>query len=519
MKRVELSSVSARAVALAALLALGQGVAQADEREKLETLRQTTLNLIQALVLHGVLPADKAEQLVKAAETKAKATVAEAKKVEESTVRVQFIPELVRQQISDQVREEVVSQARAERWGDVNAVPEWVDRLKFDGDLRLRYQRDMFSESNAPEMFFQAQGQEIGNTTKDRDRLRLRARLGVTARVTQDVSAHLRLATGSDPVSTNQTLGNFGDKADFSLDRAFIRARSQETLPWLTVTAGRLPNPFFSSDLVFDDDLVFEGLALQVNDPAAATRVWRPFGTLGLFPLQDVERSVSNEARSKWLLAAQGGVEWVPSNQLRAKFGLGLYDYRNIAGERNDFDLNTRDETAPRFRQRGNSLFDIRNDNDPRTTLWALASDYRVLNLRALVDYQIYNPVHLIVSADYVRNLGFDQGKIRNRTGLNFQPEDSGYMIRATLGSPEILLNGDWQLSLAYRYLEADAVLDAFTDSDFHLGGTNNKGFILGAQYGLSRNTWLSGRWLSSREIRGLPLSINTLQVNFHAKF
>lgn len=519
MKRVERSPV--RVAVLAALLALGQGVAQADEREDLETLRQTTLNLIQALVQQGVLPADKADQLVKAAETKAKATVAEAKKVEESTVRVQYVPESVRKQISDQVREEVVSQAKAERWGDVNAVPEWVDRFKFEGDVRLGYQRDMFSESNAPEVFFQVQGQDIDNTTEDRDRFRLRARLGVTARVTQDVSAQLRLATGSgsEPVSTNQTLGNFGNKANFSLDRAFIRARSQETLPWLTVTAGRLPNPFFTSDLMFDDDLVFEGLALQFNDPAAAARTWRPFGTLGLFPLQDVQRSFSNEAKSKWLLAAQGGVEWVPSNQLRTKFGLGVYDYRNIAGERNDFDLTTRDETVTKFRQKGNSLFDIRLDNDPNTNLWALAPNYKVLNLNAAVDYQLYNPVHLVVSADYVKNIGFDQDTIRTRTGLSLDPEDSGYMIKATLGSPEILLNGDWQLSLAYRYLEADAVLDAFTDSDFHLGGTNNKGFILGAQYGLSRNTWLTARWLSSREVTGLPLSINTLQVQFNAKF
>jgi hypothetical protein len=84
---------------------------------------------------------------------------------------------------------------------------------------------------------------------------------------------------------------------------------------------------------------------------------------------------------------------------------------------------------------------------------------------------------------------------------------------------PDMLLKNDWQVSVAYRYLEADAVLDAFTDSDFHLGGTNNKGFILGAQYGLSKNTWLSARWLSSNEIRGLPLSIDVFQLYFNAKF
>eukprot|EP01036_Dinobryon_divergens_P053904 gene53904-72038_t len=116
-----------RQVSLAALMTVVAATAQADEREDLETLKQTTLNLIQALVQQGVLPADKADALVKQAEAKAKATVAEAKKAEQSTVRVQFVPESVRKQIADEVREEVVAQAKTERWGDVNAVPEWVD--------------------------------------------------------------------------------------------------------------------------------------------------------------------------------------------------------------------------------------------------------------------------------------------------------------------------------------------------------------------------------------------------------
>lgn len=512
---------SLRAAALAAMMAVAMGTAQADEREDLETLRQTTLNLIEALVQQGVLPADKAEQLVRTAEAKARAAAAQAKAAEQATVRVQYVPESVRKQISEQVREEVVAQAKAERWGDVNAVPEWVDRFKFEGDIRMGYQRDMFADGNAPEVFFQVQGQDIDNTTEDRDRTRLRARLGVTARVTQDISASMRLATGSnaEPVSTNQTLGNYGNKANFSLDRAFVKIQSQTTLPWLTTTAGRLPNPFFGTDLLWDDDLVFEGLALQAQDPAAAARTWRPFGTVGVFPLQDVQQSLSNQARSKWLVAAQAGVEWVPSNDRRAKLGLALYDYRNIAGRLNDFGYNSYDETAPKFRQKGNTLFDISNDGDPDTNLYALASDFRQLNLTGELDIRLSNPTHLMFTADYVRNLGFDAAKIQSRTGLSVDRQDKGYLLRVAVGSPVMLLKDDWQLSLAYRYLEADAVLDAFTDSDFHLGGTNNKGFILGAQYGLGRNTWLNARWLSSREISGLPLSINTLQLYFNAKF
>lgn len=509
-----------RATALAAALAAGTAQAQTSERESLEVLRQTTLQLIEALVQQGVLPADKAQALIAQAEAKARAAVAEAKKAEQNTVRIQYVPESVRQQIANEVREEVVAQAKAERWGDVNAVPEWVDRFRFDGELRLGYQRDMFDDGNAPELNFQAAGQNISNTTEDRNRDRLRARLGVSARVTQDLTAALRLTTGSnsDPVSTNQTLGNYGNRYNFALDRAFLRARSADFLPWTTLTAGRIPNPFFSTDLVWDDDLSFDGVALQFEDPAANARVWRPFGTVGWFPLQNLERSSSNRASSKSLLGAQAGVEWVPDNQLRAKLGVALYDYRNISGARNTNNSTLNDATQPAFRQKGNSLFNLSNPTNLNGP-FGLAADYRVLNLTGALDYNLWNPVHLIVNADYVRNIGFSQARTLARSGQTLSEEDTGYMLRVAVGMPTMLLKGDWQLSLAYRYLEADAVLDAFTDSDFHLGGTNNKGFIVGAQYGLSRNTWMSARWLSSREITGLPLSINTFQVNFHARF
>ncbi len=76
-----------------------------------------------------------------------------------------------------------------------------------------------------------------------------------------------------------------------------------------------------------------------------------------------------------------------------------------------------------------------------------------------------------------------------------------------------------WKVFLYYKYLEADAVVDAFTDSDFHLGGTNTKGWILGTEFGLMKNTWLTLRWLTADEIEGPPLAIDVLQVDLNASY
>lgn len=499
-------------------LALTVNAARAGEREDMETLRQTTMNLIQLLVQQGVLTQDKADLLIKQAEVKAKETVAAEKKAGAGVVRVPYVPESVKKQIADQVREEVIAQAKTERWGDVNAVPEWVDRLKWEGDIRLRYQGDLFASDNPSPLFFNAAGQNISNTSEDRNRFRLRARLGLNAKITQAISAGLRLATGNlqDPVSTNQTLGQYGNKYDFVLDRAFVKAHSDETLPWLTVSAGRIPNPWFGTDLVWDEDLNFEGAALYIDPNAQSSKAWRPFLTLGAFPLQEIEKSDTVQAKSKWLLGVQTGVEWVRDTNARAKVGLAYYDYRNISGIRNEFGLDAFNRTAPQFRQKGNSVFLI---DPPTFSLYALAADYKLLNLTGMVDLNVSDPVHVIVSGDYVKNIGFDSSKVLARTGFNLEPETKGYMARVAVGMPTMLLKNDWQVFLAYRHLEADAVLDAFTDSDFHLGGTNNKGFILGAQYGLAKNAWLSARWLSSNQISGLPLAIDVVQLDFNAKF
>jgi hypothetical protein len=72
---------------------------------------------------------------------------------------------------------------------------------------------------------------------------------------------------------------------------------------------------------------------------------------------------------------------------------------------------------------------------------------------------------------------------------------------------------------LFYKYLESDAVMDAYTDQDFHLGGTNAKGWIIGGDFGLTRNVWLSTRWFTANEISGPPLAIDVFHFNVNAKF
>jgi len=256
--------------------------------------------------------------------------------------------------------------------------------------------------------------------------------------------------------------------------------------------------------------------------------------TVGAFVVEEISDSFANTADDKWLFASQLAYEMIFDNQSSFKVGLAYYDYYNIEGERNQPGLNLTDSTAPGFVQKGNSMFDISNDLDPevQNTRFGLASDYDLVNLTLQYDIARFAPFHIIIDGDYVENIGYDPDEIRSRLQGGLMRADSsvfpddpendqtvGYMTKITLGWPNVLIRNTWQAFFAYKHLERDAVLDAFTDSDFHLGGTNAEGWVIGGSYSFIDNTYLKVRYLSADEITGPPLGIDVLQVDLNAKF
>lgn len=519
----------------------------ADTTSVQETLRE----LVNKLLQQGTLTAEEAEALRKRLDTAPATEPATSPAVPPAPaspgeVRVPFVPEVVKEELRNQIRTElhedvvhdVLDQAKQEGWGLPGVIPSWVERIKWQGDMRVRAQADIYANGNAHNVYLDfprvnAAG-GIGNSDNpflnvdnDRQRLRVRARLAMHAKVNDHVQAGVRLATGTldNPVSTNQTMGRYGGRYTLGVDQAYLRYTDfdRTQFPWLTLSAGRLPNPWISTDLVWDPDLNFDGLAATLRHPLRGDGLAAQdehdktlFFTVGAFPLQEVELS----AADKWLLGAQMGGEWLFNNQ-QSKFTLAFayYDYQNIAGRRNTVNSRLLDFTAPPFMQKGNTLFDVRNDADPDTNLWALAADYKEVNITGVLDLANFAPAHVWLTLDYVKNVGFDSDKVLARTGAQVEDKTTGYQAMVSVGWPQLAKHGDWRLSLAYKYLQRDAVLDAFTDSDFHLGGTDAKGYVLSGEYGLSDDTWLNVRWLSADAVDGPPLGIDVLQMNVNARF
>ncbi len=536
------------------------------EREALESLRETTLALIELLVAQGTLTREKADQLLAEARRRGAARAAVPARGEWGSpppadaappvVRVPFVPQVVREQIRNELREEIVARARAERWGVPNATAEWTDRILISGDLRVRGQAERFDDDNPSPLDFvsasaatlatraadlsaaSAVGVPTANTQVDRNRSRVRARLGFTARVNDWVTGGLRLATGSstDRVSTNQTLGQNFNKYSFLVDHAFIRLSPAD---WVSATAGRMPNPWFSTDLVWNESLAFEGAALSLRWPELGNPRWLPFATAGYFPV----REGAPPRRGRGILGAQVGVQWEASELTRVRVGLARYRFRYFEGQVDgDYSAITgpgasygQYEYEAGLRQRGNTLFLTNNPLEIAAGLtldrarWGLASRFEPWAVTVAAQWSHFAPVVIGLTGEVVRNEGYDRGEIAARTGGLFLDDARvfGVGARLTVGMQEVRNLHDWQAVLAYRWLGSDAVPDAFVESDIGLGGTNVRGLSLGVNYGLGRDTalgvrWISGRTISSPTVRpdaGDRFGVDSLQVDVNVRY
>lgn len=507
-----------------------------------------------------------------------KAASAAKETVPADEVRVAYVPDFVkdeiRQQVRSELREEVVGdvmqKAKNEQWGLPNALPEWTRKIKLSGDIRLRSRNDYMAKDNINRSIIYpdvmsindigslndaiAQNRAYQNTQTDRHRFQERFRLGLDADVAPGLTAGVRLATGNmnDPVSTNQTLGQTGQSYEFNLDRAYLKYDfiDDDKFKWLTLSGGRIKNPWETggseftggSELLWDTDLSFEGFVATVRHRLGSDghmdiggeNVPMVYATAGVFPLQEFDLT----QHDKWMLGGQVGVDWNFASQDNMKFNLGYFDFSNVTAVPNtktdatgrcDASSESTRASRPQFTQGGNSLAAICYVDPtvatPDVGLYGLASEFKVVNISAAYDLALFSPIHLRLMGDYAKNIGFDAAKVKQARSLTpnaatVTEQTNAWQFRADLGWNRLDAAGNWNTFVGYKYVERDAVLDAYTDSDFHgAGGTNVKGWFIGGNYSLMKNVWLTGRWLSADIITGPPYGVDVLQIDVNTKF
>jgi hypothetical protein len=545
------------AVGCSALLLLAPAAQAADdaaEKQSVEEVRNTVINLLQALVDKGLLTREQAQQLVRQATDKAAAdaaalaakNAAQAKE-DENAVRVPYVPQIVKDEISKQVAEEVkpavvadvVQEAKQEKWGVPAALPEWLSRVHIFGDVTFREQSDIFPRDNSQNQIldFNAVNTAGGiakainpflDTTDDRNRFRLRARFGVEGDVSPYITAFIRLASGSltnVAGSESQTLGQYGNRYTVGFDQAYIRwnTNTLDQLSFSTAEFGRIPNPWFSpTELVYARDLTFEGVSdtLRLGWGQGGFDRSHVYMTLGAFPMLEVP--LVNQD-NKWLVGGQIGTNLRFSDGAdHVRLGIAYYDFLHVTGQKNTLDSELLNYTAAAFVQNGNSMFDISNiaNLDQNANLFALAAHFRIVDVAGNYEHNFSPRYSLALTGEGVRNIGYNLAQVEALTQETMpSKENSGYVGEVSFGTPVVDRLGAWRTAVGYRYVKRDAVLDAWTDADFHEGGTNADGYYIWTSFGLAKDTWLRVRYMSSNEIDGPRYGLDIVQVDLNARF
>lgn len=316
-------------------------------------------------------------------------------------------------------------------------------------------------------------------TARDRSRSVLRARLRASYAVSDRIAIGAQLATGDpdDPNSTDVTLGNFLDDFAISLDQAWIRYAAGG----LTVQAGKFPQIFQRTDMVWDGDVSPQGLgagyALDLGNGAK----------LDARALYFVIDEVST-ARDSDMLGGQIAAAVPLAPDLKLSLAGSYYHYRlgSVAGaDAGDF--------------RGNLLSGGRY----------LSDFHLVEGLGSLTYAGLSARWPLAFTADYVRNLGAAV------------PGDTGFNLEFVAG--RTTQRGDWRIAYNYSEVGVDAVFAAFSHDNLDLS-TNYRLHGIGIGYVPATNLLLDLAWYHYRPLdaryTAAPLTwLDRVRLNFMVSF
>ena len=290
----------------------------------------------------------------------------------------------------------------------------------------------------------------------------------------------LRLATSSstsadvgDPISTNQDLGGGLAPKTIWLDRAYATFKP---INEVSVTGGKFGVPYHFTDLQFDPDLNLEGIvvgAQGMNKEAVVT----PFGRLGGYWVQ--ERSTGPDQA---LFGAQIGAS-LKQDRITLTGAAAYYDYSNVKNSPTLFSIT---------KSFGNTDIDD-----------LYAYDYNLIDVNLLFKYKLDN-VEASLLGNYIQNMDPDS-------------ENTAWLAGATLKGKGLF---EWDFGYNYRVLEADAVIGAFTDSDFGGGGTNAEGHRIWGGITPVKNTRLGVTWfVNQRDPDGSDIHYERLMADLEVKF
>jgi hypothetical protein len=377
-----------------------------------------------------------------------------------------------------------------------SGLPDWVTALRISGDVRLRYD-GIYQDPDSG-----------GPTFVDRNRIRHRTRVGLTATLMDDFELGIRFtsaenkSTGNngmgDPISGNDTLAFNASKKLVWLDLAYAKWQILNRPDWsVAFIGGKMENPFTFSEIVFDSDYTPEGGAFQVGYTVNDQHGLK-FNT-AFFSLAEVAAS-SHDA---YLFGAQlrWDATWNPQWASSLGFsGLAFSDKQSLT--------HAAAGTNP-------NVPDVSRGNTRVSSTGALTSSFNPFVVDGSITYTKesfpYYPGAFPIKfmAEYVNNPAASANPATSPIGPG-QKRNEAYSIGMTLGKSG--KKGTWDVTYKWKWLESNYMFEEMVDSD-HGAWYQTSPFTGGGGTGYGAGTNLRGHYMRAAYS---PYDSLTLSVNYY---
>lgn len=352
---------------------------------------------------------------------------------------------IVTDQEAEQLRAELVKDFTANSPAGKLNLSGGLTELRISGDVRIRYEY--------------RQGESLTGDNVDRSRFRYRLRPTITGKLGSDWVFGFRLENGSGSRSSNVTMGDDAGPWNKNNDGVYV---GQVYLgyvpnPNLAIYAGRIPNPFVNTLMVWDGDINPEGFAEQFKTTSGAT-TW--FVNLGQFlydsanPQNGVAPAVNRQ--DQYMLGWQAGATVKLNATDTIRIAPTIYNYldnkptsKNFAGA-----------FSPANVSAINNLF--------------------VLDMPIEYNFTISGSTPQRVFGDIAYNAdGKERAKKFGRPDLDNQV----YAWQLGYQYGKAKLKGEWDAKLFYQDTGLFALDPNLVDSDIFDSRTNMKGLVFTANY------------------------------------
>jgi hypothetical protein len=288
-------------------------------------------------------------------------------------------------------------------------------------------------------------------------------------------------ATFGGASTTNQTVGVTGGntpKEVLYVKRAMVGYKPTE---WLALEAGRIANPLYTTEMVWDKDLTFDGATAKVNYKTGESNLfltgaaWQYKGDSKIYTNGTTADAFTNE-----VVALQGGFETPLTPDLKAKAGVTYYKYGNVAG-----DYSPTGTTAP---STGNAI------GTNNLEIWEVPAE---------LSYKLSTSNTLRLYGDWAYNA--DAGKradlaAARTTGAtatalsDARGEDTAWLLGVGFASQadKKAQAGDYSARIWYQETGIYALDPNAVDSDFFDSKLNMKGTVLKGEYLATDNVFIN---------------------------